>query len=180
VSAVSIDELRSLLDYDPATGELVWKPRDPALFKNGVRYQSWNTRFAGKQAGSVNKVSGYRLVAVVGSYLYAHRIAYALHHGEWPEVIDHANGDRLDNRIENLSSVSAAENMRNIKIPSHNTSGSIGVYWDKVNSKWCSQIIVGGIKKNLGRFSSYDDAVQARKDANASYDFHANHGRGAA
>jgi hypothetical protein len=96
-------------------------------------------------------------------------------YGEWPNCqIDHINGDRTDNRIVNLRAVSREENARNRKVPKNSSTGIIGV--TKEGGKWRAHIRIGGKKINLGRFENFDDAVCARKKANAHYNFHENHG----
>lgn len=177
---VTPDILRTLLDYDPQAGTLTWKQRDATWFKSEAAMRGWNTRFAGKIAGTFNVCSGYRIVAVLAQYIYAHRIAYAMHHGEWPEITDHINGIRDDNRIANLRSVSDLVNKKNLKRPVSNTSGTAGVHWDKRNSKWRADIHVGRRSINLGRFDSKDAATAARAAALQEHGFHENHGRGIA
>ncbi len=99
-------------------------------------------------------------------------------HDEWPrDQIDHINGVRTDNRIGNLRSVTSRENSRNLKLPTNNTSGRIGVMWSGRDSKWLAVIQVDGGKKHLGYFDNFEDASNARKAAELKYDFHENHGR---
>jgi hypothetical protein len=57
----------------------------------------WNTRFAGTLAGVINN-RGYRVIGAVGGLHQAHRLAFLWVEGRWPKEIDHANGDKADNR----------------------------------------------------------------------------------
>lgn len=125
----------------------------------------------GKPCGQrANNGKGYARVWVNGRYLYAHRIIYAIIHGEMPEgEIDHINGNRIDNRIENLREVSTVENMHNSKIYKTNKSGFTGVYWDTQRQKWQAYIMVDNRQINLGRFENFEDAVEARKMAKMEY-----------
>jgi len=105
-------------------------------------------------------------------------VIWAIVHGEWPEwQIDHINGVRRDTRLCNLRSVSASENSRNCALSTRNKSGSIGVCWDAHHNKWHASIKVDGRQVALGRFSEFENAVSARKAAEAKYGYHVNHGR---
>lgn len=81
--------------------------------------------------------------------------------------VDHINGVRLDNRRCNLRVASASENQWNRAIAKHNTSGHLGVGWDKRNLKWRTYVCVHGKRIELGRFENLDDAVRARKQGEA-------------
>ena len=85
------------------------------------------------------------------------------------EIVDHINGNGLDNRKENLRIVTKRENSINSKTQSNNTSGVKGVAFDKSRNKWIVQIMIDKKSKNLGRFDNFEDAVQARKDAEKLY-----------
>ena len=90
----------------------------------------------GELAGCVN-TDGYVMVNIDRTRYYAHRLIWLMRFGEWPEgEIDHIDGDRSNNRLENLRCVSKSGNMRNQKRNSRNTSGFPGVVWDKSRSKW--------------------------------------------
>ena len=73
--------------------------------------------------------------------------------------------------------VSVRENCKNKKRPSTNTSGIIGVHWDKKSSKWSAQICVNYKKIFLGYYDNITDAASARQTAEKKYNFHPNHGR---
>jgi len=82
---------------------------------------------------------------------------------------DHINRNRLDNRKENLRSVTSQENHFNRNIQSNNTSGYVGVHWNKNREKWFAQIKLGGKSIFLGRFNDIKDAIMARKEAEGKY-----------
>lgn len=169
----SPEYLRKVLDYDPETGMLVWKERPKEMFNQGNRRHSWNSRWAGKLAFRKSEL-GYMRGSVNGRKLLAHRVVWAMHHGKWPsEQIDHINGDRSDNRIENLREVDAAGNARNHQMRSSNTSGEIGVTWNATRKKW--MVRVG--RKFVGYFTDLDEATSARRSAAKAMGFHENHGR---
>lgn len=141
--------LPEFLKYNPGTGILTWAvERQPQ-------------RPAGSIAGSVG-CDGYIQVCISSQRYKAHRIAWAMHHGEWPtSIIDHINGVKTDNRIDNLRTASHSQNLSNFGVPSHNKTGIKGVSWDRTNNKWRSCISVNGKTINLGRFSSIDEAARA-------------------
>ncbi len=180
-SLPSAELLRQLLDYDPLIGSLTWKMRTLELFPiDGGRPQDvlrriWNTKYVGKKAGTINK-NGYCDLHVFGNHIYAHRACWAIHYGSYPtQNIDHINGDSCDNRIANLRDVTVRQNAQNMRKNKLNKSGVTGVFWDSARAKWNSSIRHGG-NINLGRFDTFEDAVNARKIAEIKYGFHPNHG----
>lgn len=168
------DFLRAVLRYEPETGKLYWRERTPDMFKPGKPgcrvartpdhiCTGWNGRHAGNEAFTTNS-GGYRTGRLSGRTVKAHRIAWAIHHGEWPKgSIDHINGDPADNRIANLRDVSHSMNMRNTAARSDNKSGYSGVRWCRRAQKWIVAI-------QIGRFSKIEDAVAARDAARAALD----------
>jgi hypothetical protein len=169
--------LRQLLRYEEETGKLFWLPRGQEWFADGRQCAAWNTRWANKQAFTNVKGNGYLSGNILGMSFYAHRVGWAIATGEWPRhEVDHLNGQRSDNRLENLRDASPKENQRNQKRSSRNTSGDVGVYWHKRAQKWAVQIFPGKAVW-LGLFPDKASAVKARKDAETSLGFHPNHGR---
>lgn len=131
---VTPEVLRELLDYDPETGVLTWKHRDVKWFRDGERISAqgaaniWNGRYAGSQAFSFNRQSGYVHGNVLSRKYKAHRVAYAMMTGEWPkDDIDHIDGVRDNNRWSNLRAATKSENCRNCG-PRNRTTGYKGVY----------------------------------------------------
>ena len=99
--------LRQLLRYDEATGKLYWRERSLDLFDDGKwsaeqRCNNWNSRFSGREAGTLN-TTGYINVCLFGKHYAAHRVVWTMLKNNPPlGQIDHINGNRCDNRIENL------------------------------------------------------------------------------
>jgi len=175
--------LRCLLDYDPDTGSFVWNSRTPEMFKASFHTAKhncavWNAKHAGKSALRTLDGNGYFVGAIFDKQLLAHRVAWAVYYGMWPaEEIDHINGNRSDNRIKNLRSVTHQENGQNSSRPAHNTSGVTGVSWHKRDKVWRAFIKVDGQYKHIGSFGDFDSAVDARKAAERDCEFHPNHGK---
>lgn len=157
-------ELNRMLSYDPDTGRLIWKVRDDVLLR-------WNVRYAGREAFTAIR-NGYRCGAVHDKAYQAHRVIWAMVHGEWPVYqIDHINGDRSDNRISNLRLADGFQNAQNAKIRSDNTSGYPGVTFFKDRNQWTARICVNGKKIHLGYFETVELATEARKEAEKVHGF---------
>ena len=173
----SQDYLVKVLDYDPLSGLLYWKHRDASLFLAPRYATCWNVRFAGKEALSYVNNSGYKVGDIDGIKYGAHRVIWMLVNGIEPQQIDHANGIKTDNRIENLRSVSPAENNKNHPMKRRNKSGCIGVRWYPKTASW--QASIGGTagREFLGYFKSLEDASEARRKAEVRLGYHPNHGR---
>ncbi|MBF5091303.1 HNH endonuclease [Novosphingobium sp. NBM11] len=183
--AVTIDQLKQLVDLDPLTGGLTWRERMIEHFADAEcpigSMRAWNTRFAGKSAFAKKLANGYLTGRLFGFPVVAHRVVWALSTGAWAAPwpacqIDHINGIRTDNRPENLRIVSASENCRNQRLRQNNMSGALGVNWDKRHGRWAAKIQHDGKRHFLGRFKSKDDAIAARKAAEQQYQYHPNHG----
>jgi hypothetical protein len=85
------------------------------------------------------------------------------------KIVDHKNGNTLDNRKSNLRICTNAENTRNGSIGKHNTSGYKGVSWFYLNNKWRSTIVVNYKQISLGLFSKKEDAAKAYNKAAKKY-----------
>lgn len=152
---MSVEELKQRLSYDAATGTVRWT----------ITYSSHAIK--GKEAGCVN-AAGYKVIRINKKLHLAHRIAWAIEHGAWPEnEIDHINGDRLDNRLVNLRQATHAENSCNTKMQSNNTSGFKGVHRHK--NGWRAVIKSGGRTRCLGVHVSKEAAAKAYAKAASLY-----------
>lgn len=146
VGLKSIEYLRSVFDYNKDTGDIFWK------------IKSGHAR-PGDKAGFVS--SGYIQIGHFDKFYLAHRLAWAITYGIWPNQIDHINMDRGDNRLSNLREASISENNRNRKKQSNNTSGFKGVTWNKAANKFQAKITTNKKTKSLGYFRSAEEASLA-------------------
>lgn len=145
----ALQEIAKAMAYNPATGELIW-----------ARDVSARVR-AGMAAGTVCK-GGYRVVGLNRRYVKAHRLAFFIINGREPVgVIDHINGDKLDNRIENLRECSHSENGQNSRKQKNNSSGYAGVHWHKRRQLWVASIRHQRKGIHLGYFAEKEDAYAA-------------------
>lgn len=138
-------DVKVLLDYNPVTGLFHW-------IKNG------------KQAGCVFN-SGYVLISINNKRYMAHRLAWLVQTGSWPQqYIDHINGIRTDNRIANLRECTTQQNHRNRKA-GWGSSRYKGVSWAKSYKKWAATITVDGKPTRIGLFDTEIEAHHAYVDA---------------
>lgn len=173
----SPDLLRKLLRYEPDTGKLFWLPRHVGMFASERSFKTWTKRFCGKQALTYKTVDGYYQGTVLYKLIYAHRIIWAMVHNNWPEFdVDHINGNRGDNRLCNLRSVTRSTNMKNAKKRKDNTSGHNGVVWRDDCNRWVAQIGSDGKHKYIGSFKKKSDAIKARREAETDMGFTVRHG----
>lgn len=171
--------VRELIDYDKETGVARWKVRNSKWWVDGYRTaqgaaNNWNSIYAGKEISSTT-TGGYIQVYVLGKNYYLHRIIFLWVTGEWPNFVDHINGNRGDNRWENLRSVDKIDNSRNIIRPKTNKSGCVGVI--NVKGKWQARIYIADKNIYLGSYETKEEAIKRRKDAERHYGFHENHGK---
>lgn len=157
---LSLETVQQLLHYSPETGEFLYKAREKGAFGNASRA----FRMAGKPAGMIDK-KGYLRIKLLGRHRAAHRLAWLLHTGNWPEAdIDHKNGNKSDNRIENLRPASRSQNCANVPAKSHNKLGIKGVCF-KPRQGYHAQIKKDGRVISLGHFDNPHDAHAAYVDA---------------
>lgn len=165
--------LVELFDYDPLTGIFIRKPRDIRWFIDGAQTAkhnmlAWNAKFAGTQAESTNTDTGYVRIGLFGKRILAHRLAWLYMTGSLPkEQIDHIDGNRANNKWDNLREANNAQNNRNGGLRVNNTSGFKGVYFNQ--GKWRAQITVDYKVKYLGTFSSAEEGHLAYIAASKKY-----------
>lgn len=164
------EQLRQLLRYEPETGKLFWRPRPVEMFKNKQAYGMWNTRYAGEEAFTTINNLGYRKGTLLGRTYLAHRVIWAVHQGEWPsDQLDHADSDKLNNRIGNLREATASENMRNQGTQKSNKSGYKGVSWSARATAFQAYIRAEGRRIFLGYHATAEAAHAAYCEAAKKY-----------
>lgn len=149
--------------FEYKDGKLFWKVTRGAI-KSG-----WE---AGTDHGS-----GYKVVMLNGKSHRVHRIIFAMHHGYLPEEVDHINGNKSDNRVENLRAATTSQNGMNKGVSSANRSGVKGVSWNKNDRQWKARVCVSGVEKYIGGFKDKNSAeaavISARNQLHGEF---ANHG----
>ena len=156
------DFVRAKLKYDLSTGSFLWKSSGKGHKANLVA--GWNN-------------DRYWKIRVGGHDMYAHRLAFLYVLGWMPKQVDHINHDPTDNRWINLRAASYEINGKNRIMNSTNISGVNGVSFNKDRNRWCARIGANNKQYFLGRFADKEDAIAARRVADAKYGFHENHGK---
>ena len=139
------------------------------IYKDGNLY--WkiaksNAIKIGSEAGNITS-KGYRNIQVNKKIYGAHRLVFLMHNGYLPNQIDHIDGNKLNNNIDNLREATNAENRQNMGIRSDNKSGFIGVYYAKWANAWRAEIRVNGNRRKLGYFDAPEKAHLAYLNAKA-------------
>jgi hypothetical protein len=147
MTELTAKELRETLAYDANTGIFSWIIRPSKAVK------------VGDKAGCLDK-KGYVTIGIKRRIYKTHRLAWLYITGEWPNgLIDHINGNKADNRFENLRVVGADGNSQNVRKPNkRNKSGFMGVIF--FQNKWRASITHKGKTHWLGDFATPEEAHQ--------------------
>lgn len=154
------EQVRTLLDFNVESGELRWT----SAASQG--------RLTNRIAGAMGN-TGYRQIFIGRKGYLAHRLIWAIVHGEWPESdIDHIDGNRANNALTNLRLVTKAQNMQNLAVTGKKTaSGLAGACYvpggKRRRDRWEARIKVKGVVTYLGHFKSPEEAHQAYLGAKA-------------
>lgn len=162
---ISQGRINQVLLYNHLTGDFLWRKYTGMPRPNK----------AGTDATTSHHM-GYRRIFIDGQHYLAHRIAWIYTHGSAPDVIDHINQKRDDNRLINLRASNLQSNLKNAGVSKNNTSGYTGVVWSSRLDKWIAQIWANGSNIVLGRYTRKRDAVARRARANKEYGFDDLHG----
>lgn len=154
---ISVERLRELLSYDQNSGAFTWRAPE----SNRVK--------VGSEAGLV-AANGRRYVGIGGKLFMAHRLAWAISYGAWPEKnVVPVNGDYLDIRLANLKEETYGETARKGRVRGGGSSGVKGVSFDKSRGRWLAYITREYKHVSLGQFATKDEAVAARRGAEAQH-----------
>lgn len=154
-------DLLDVFDYNEHTGEIRRK---------------WTTSQGDKgDLATYKHNEGYLQLTIGRKEYLAHRVIWFMKTGRWPIQVDHEDHDRTNNVWKNLREVPSRINQMNMGKKRTNTSGTTGV---RVlpSGKFCAYIMVQRKQISLGSYDTLEEAVLARKSAEAQYGFHANHG----
>lgn len=143
--ALDKSRLTTLFDYNPETGAVIRRS---------------NRKVVGSDC-----TNGYKNVYVDGKKYYVHRLIWVLIYGELDQSkdIDHINGIRDDNRLENLRIATRSENMQNERKArlSNLSTGELGISKLNNSSKYRAKIRINGKQKHIGYFETLEDAKAA-------------------
>lgn len=170
-SQLTQELLHECFDYHE-DGYLIWKERPLKHFKDSGNQKRFNTPHAGKVAGYYNKRTdskrddfGYYKVRITleksQGMFKLHRLIFLWHHGYLPEIIDHKDGNTMNNRINNLRESTVQQNSCNLKLNVNNTSGYKGVVKDRCDGKWRAAIASGDVNYFLGVYNTKEEAALA-------------------
>lgn len=152
------NRLKQVLHYEPLTGMFTW-------------LVSGNGRNIGAEAGSVVKARNelkYQTISVDGKTYFAHRLAFLYMTGLFPvNVVNHIDGDGLNNVWLNLEDVTQAVNLQSDNIVSRSKSGVRGVYWNPKAQRWQANYVRDGVRYYIGLFDELRNAEQAIADHKA-------------
>ena len=147
---ISLEKVKSLLDYDPCTGVFTWKVTKRRMVKGAV-------------AGFMTS-TGYKRICILGHELKAHRLAWFYVYGCWPDgELDHINRNRIDNKISNLRNASRSVNSHNRSCI--NKTGHLGIFYNKSKTKYTAGIGYNNVFYRFGTFENIEDAIAAYKEA---------------
>jgi hypothetical protein len=146
--------LNFLFDYKD--GELYWK------------FSLSSKSPKGNIAGSI-KHDGYRRIGLDKKVYLAHRLIYMMFYGYMPEIVDHIDGNKLNNKIDNLRGATKSQNCQNQKIPIGNTSGYKNVRWSKTKQRWCVNLRALNKDIHIGYFKDIELADLVAQEARDKY-----------
>jgi hypothetical protein len=153
INDLSTGYVRSILSYEPLSGELTW-----------LKTLS-NRAVAGSKAGASRK-DGRKIIAIDGRDYVAARLIWLIVTGEWPPAdVDHRDLDKGNDRWDNLRLATRSQNFFNKLARRDNASGFKGVSYDSARDKYAADIQANGKRVRLGRFDTAEEASRAYRAA---------------
>ena len=169
IKGIPLEYIQSILKIDSKSPSgLTWLPRQD-IRKEWNSVKAWNAKNAYKNAGSINtNQDGYKKFIIMIRYnkkqynLTISRVVLFLKNGYLTEgkIIDHIDGNSLNNIVTNLREVTPSQNQHNRSINKNNTSGHKGVYWEKLIKKWRVRIKLKRKNHDFGFYENLEEAVQ--------------------
>jgi hypothetical protein len=166
-----LNYLKECFEIDPSIPQGIrWKSQRPAShFKKLKAYKIWSARFAGKACGTLrfsdrSRREYYKLLVNYKEF-FNHRIIYAIHNNTTDfngKVIDHIDGNSLNNNPQNLRLVTMSENSLNSKKRENNNTGHKNIYFHKIHKLYVCSIKANGKKNWIGSYKTLEEALVAR------------------
>lgn len=150
---IAQDVLKELFEY--RDGKLFWK-----ISKTPIKI--------GKETGTINS-TGYKCTTVNKKTYLTHRLIFLYHHGYLPEMVDHIDGNPLNNNIENLREADKYQNQYNAKKRSDNKTGVKGVHICPTTGKYIANIRLDGQRIYLGSFLDLQSAEEIIKQTRLNF-----------
>lgn len=145
------DMVRDALDYNPTTGWFTWRKKVASKV------------VIGRRAGT-RGAQGYRQITLYGNQVLEHRMVWFWVHGEWPDLVDHINLNKTDNRVANLRKASHFENACNARAHRDNPNKRKGI-WRTKSGRWQAMITVNKKRLFLGAYGTPEEAAAAYDEA---------------
>lgn len=151
-----------LLHLDEDSGRLYWRPRPLNWFQPPSLGISWNARCANQEAFAIRSADGYLRGTLINKKLLAHRVVFAVANKRWPiGIVDHRDGDRLNNRPSNLREATYSQNAANAASRPKSRSQYRGVSWSTSLQRWASRCKLNGREHFIGYFDTEVEAARA-------------------
>ena len=151
---VTKELLHELFEY--RNGALFWK-----------KVHKFQPYLLGKEAGCMDK--SYKRINLNNKLYGLHQIIFLYHYGYIPTNVDHIDGNKLNNFIENLREATHSQNQHNKKASKTNTSGFKNVTWCKTKNQWKVHLMVNKKMNNIGYFEDIELADLAAIEAREKY-----------
>jgi len=153
---ITQEQANSIFQYKD--GKLFWKTKHSCNFKEKNQ----------PEAGYVCD-RGYCTIRIKTKLYLAHRLIFLMHHGYMPEFIDHIDGNKSNNKIENLRSADRCQNGWNRKPYSNNKSGTKNVKWNRNSKSWVVNLDVKKQRIYCGSFKDLEFADLVAQEARDLY-----------
>lgn len=162
MSELTAEYVRAILKYDPEEGSLTWLHRPRSDFVDERAMKIWNTKNAGKAAGSIDRTRGVCHLVINRKKHKIHRVIWLIQTGAWPaNLVEHKDMNPSNNRWNNLREATKGENGMNRIAPRNNSSGLKGAVYYKRHGTWMGKIKIKGKTLHLGYFSTPEAAHAA-------------------